>query len=211
MSSLTTLTYGTFGEVLHSPESRVTWLHEFHRVDFLRVIKQASRGLLSRDDLQDVYQESFHDFYVVLGRTALPSGEYLPTLQCIAYRRSIDALRARGYRHRTNVDQLVSLIDESAADSAWSLLVERMSPAERREFTEAVLGLLEELPPRQQLVARIYIEHLEDFGPRHTYQRLTELVSAVTERLENVETIKSLWHAARATLAAALGRRGFSG
>jgi hypothetical protein len=79
------------------------------------------------------------------------------------------------------------------------------------EFRGIILGLVDELPARQRLVARLYIKLVEEFGPRDVYWRLTDAVREASGHAENVHTVKNLWHAARASLAAGLERLGYAG
>jgi hypothetical protein len=85
-----------------------------------------------------------------------------------------------------------------------------MGSAERSEFRQTLLGIVEDLPERQRLVARIFIDHFEEFSPRDIYHRLAALVSDFTGRDEQVEAIKSLWHLARKRIGAELTRQGYA-
>jgi hypothetical protein len=88
-------------------------------------------------------------------------------------------------------------------------LSSRLDALERAELRGVFAELFGQLPPRQALVARLFLLHADDFGPRDTYQRLTEIVEAVTGQPQSVTAVKSAWHAARAALAVELRRRGY--
>ena len=207
----TTLTYDTFGLVLKSPASRLAWFHQFHRQRIIGLIGRVSLGLLSPEDLEDAYQDAMYELYGVLRRKPLAAEEYLPFLQWIARCKGIDALRRRGHRHLTNAMQNVLQISVSFADpQPECVLCEQDKPAGGQDLAEVLLSVLEELPRRQRLVARAYLDHFQEFGERDVYRRLAEVVSGVTGQPEKAETVKSLWFAARQTLGAALKRRGYS-
>ena len=75
------------------------------------------------------------------------------------------ALRARRRsRLRTNqetfLDGVAASLKDTEAGFQWRLL----SPAERREFQEAVLDGVQTLPERQKLVARGYVECIEEIA-----------------------------------------------
>jgi DNA-directed RNA polymerase specialized sigma24 family protein len=207
----TTLTFDTFGRVLHSPGRRLAWLHEHHGPNITRVIKRVTCGLLPPEDLQDVYQDTLRHFCAFLRDKPLPAERYFPVLRAIARHKGIDALRRRGRRPNTNRGAVLSRAEDRSPDSlSGGPVWERMGLAERREFQQVLMRLVEGLPERQRLVARVYLDHFEDFGKRDTYARLAELVSAISGRSESAKAVKSLWHAGWGALAAGLQRSGFS-
>jgi DNA-directed RNA polymerase specialized sigma24 family protein len=120
----------------------------------------------------------------------------------VARNKGIDALRQRRHPLRG-----VGLLPDAAADSE---LLERLDSVERRELRGLLNELFGQLPPRQALIARLFLLHCDDFGPRDTYDRLTHIVAAVTGRCETVTAVKSAWHAARTVLATELRRRGYA-
>jgi len=99
--------------------------------------------------------------------------------------------------------------DGGPEGGGYARLVGRMTAAEREEFGAVLAGLLAELPPRQRVVAELYIAHFDEFRPRATFAVLAELVSAASGQPERPETVKGDWHAARAKLRAGLARRGY--
>ena len=205
MTALTTLTLDTFGSVLPRPDTRLAWLHEHFGRYLARLIKHVTRGQLQPEDLQDAYQEAMQAFWTLLGHKELPPTQYLAVLQVIARRKGLDALRRRGIAPATNVEAVLSSV---VGERHVSLLA--MGQTEWHELRTALVGVVAELPERQRLVAEVYFAHYEEFGPRDTHQPLTALVSAVTGKAERVETVKSLWHAARKAIIAALQRLGYT-
>jgi DNA-directed RNA polymerase specialized sigma24 family protein len=154
--------------------------------------------------MEDAYQDAFHDFWVLLCRREPPPQQYMAVLRCIARRKSLNAMQHHGDTAATNAEtSIASIVAPTHAD--WGVL----TPDEDRELSGIVEGVLAALPDRQRLVAQVYLAHYEEFEPRAIHQRLTELVSAVTGHSERLETIKSLWHAARRKIGEALRRHGY--
>jgi hypothetical protein len=134
--------------------------------------------------------------------------EYLPLCQGIARHKAADARRRDARRHLTNAAAALSEADDTGPEGGgYARLLGRMRAAECEEFGAMLAELLTELPPRQRLVAELYIAHFEEFRPRATFAPLAELVSAVSGRQERPETVKGDRHAARAKLRAGLVRR----
>jgi DNA-directed RNA polymerase specialized sigma24 family protein len=205
----TTLTYDTFGAVLDSPDSRLTWLAQQYGGRIAQGINRVTRGSLSPEDLWDVYQETLCESWKRVRDKNIPAEEYLPMMRAIAYCNGLDELRRRRKRPLTNLGEALYTIEDPRHCSGRGSWWQRMGQAEREEFGAALLDAVAELPLRQRLVAEVFLKHYQEFGERATHGRLTELVSAVTEQPENVVTVKSLWHTAKRTIAAALRRRGY--
>ncbi len=203
--ALTTLTLDTFGGVLHCPDSRLAWLHEHYGPYLARLIKHVTGSQLQPVDLQDAYQDAMQAFWKLLGQKELSSPEYLPVLRVIARRKGLDILRRRGIRPTTNAEaMLCSVVGQGEVGSAG------MEQATWQELRAVLVRVVAGLPERQRVVAEVYLEHHDEFGPRDTYERLAVLVSAVTGKSEQAETVKSLWHAARRVIIVALPRLGYA-
>jgi DNA-directed RNA polymerase specialized sigma24 family protein len=192
------------------PERAVVLLHEWYGLHIARYLKRVTWSLLGPEDMKDAYQETLR---AVLERVRSPGFEPsrpLRLVYAIARRKGTDALRRRGYRANTNEDSILHLVaadlKESDLGFAWK---KRMGPAEAKEFREVLLKAVAALPARQRLVARVFIDHFEEFRERNTYQPLARAVSTVTGEPENVAAIKSAWRAARTTLAEELARHGY--
>jgi hypothetical protein len=141
---------------------------------------------------------------------ASPTEEYLPLCQGIARHKAADARRRLARRHLTNAAAALSEADDTGPEGGnYARLVGRMSAAEREEFGAVLAELLTALPPRQRLVAELYVLHFEEFRPRATFDVLAGLVSGVSGQPERPDTVKGDWHAARAKLRAGLARRGY--
>jgi DNA-directed RNA polymerase specialized sigma24 family protein len=173
-------------------------------------IRQVARGLLSREDLEDTCQETVRASWIWFRSKRRSDEESLRVMLTIAYRKAIDAVRRSRHRPKTNTeDALATLEDYShagAGNTAWG---QQIGDTECQELLGAIQEALAELPEPQRLVAQVYLEYFEEFGPRATYRRLTELVSGVTGQPEKVATIKNHWHAAQETIAECLRRRGY--
>jgi hypothetical protein len=125
----------------------------------------------------------------------------------LARRKAIDLLRRHGHRARTNAEESLSLLVQ-ASSLSWH--GKRLRRAEAVELRALLLAIVEGLPMRQRLVARVFIDHFDDWGPRDVYAPLTAAVAAVTGQPENEEAIKSCWRAARRRIADELRRRGYA-
>jgi DNA-directed RNA polymerase specialized sigma24 family protein len=206
-----TVTYDAFGSVFHSPDDRLSWVHRALSSRLAQFIRGVTWGLISREDVQDAYQETVHAFWNILGSRDVPAEEYLPRLQAIARNKAIDALRRKRHRPGTNNEEILLTLEDPYCYPADRFYYgsPRLAPAEGRELSAVLAEVVAALPPRQRLVARVYLEHCAEFGARDVYEPLTALVQEITGQQENVETIKSLWHAARKAIQAALVRRGY--
>jgi DNA-directed RNA polymerase specialized sigma24 family protein len=206
-----TVTYDTFGAVFRTPQLRLAWLHEQWGPRLARLIWNVTWGLILPEDLQDAYQETMRAFWTRLCTEEVPAHEYWPQLQAIARHKGLDAMRRRRCRPSTNSEETLAMLEDPYRHDArgldgWPRLV----PAECEEFRAVLAATVAALPPRQRLVAEVYLEHCAEFGPRDIYDHLTALVGRRTGQPEKVETIKSLWHAARKAIAAGLARRGYA-
>jgi hypothetical protein len=160
--------------------------------------------------VEDVCQDTYLAMLVEARRRQPPTEQYLPLCQGIARHKAADARRRGARRHLTNAAAALSEADETGPEGGgYARLLGRMSAAECDEFGAVLAGLLTELPPRQRLVAELYIGHFAEFRPRATFAPLAELVSAASGHPQRPETAKGDWHAARAKLRAGLARRGY--
>jgi hypothetical protein len=125
--------------------------------------------------------------------------------KAIARHKVQDALRRRGRRPATNTAAELGRID--AADGDTPLGRGRpvpWTPAEYAGFRRKLLDRLAVLPPRQGLVVGLYLRRFEERGRPERWARLAAALSAVTGRLENPRTVKSLYRFGRARLAGLL-------
>jgi DNA-directed RNA polymerase specialized sigma24 family protein len=195
----------------HEPARALTLLHVRFSSHLGRYLRSVTWGLLSVEDLQDVYQETLHGFWIQVQRPEFQPERYLGLLHTIARRKGLDALRRRGHRPRTHgPDVLLKLeadLHSSQLGRAWR---EKMTSAERSEFRRVLQGIVETLPHRQRLAARVFLDNFEDFGPRDLYEPLAAALAVVTGQPETALGVRSLWRTARATIAAELARRGYA-
>jgi DNA-directed RNA polymerase specialized sigma24 family protein len=185
-------------------------IHDHLGVGLARLLKRVIWGLLSEHDLQDAYQETLRGFWKRATRPDFRAEDYRGLLQTIARRKGLDALRRRGHRARMAANgDLAELADDLAASQLGNAWQNEMSGAEREELRRALSSIVEQLPPRQKLAARVFLDHFEEFRQRDVYQPLAVALSGVTGQNEHPEAVKTLWRTARAAIAAALHRRGF--
>jgi DNA-directed RNA polymerase specialized sigma24 family protein len=205
-----TVVYDNFGSVFPRPRDRLSWLCEFFGDRVRRSIQRATAGRIPRADVDDLYQEAILDCLCALEERPVAAKDYLPLLLRIAQRRGFDALRRRRRNGRTNVLEFVCFVDpRSPRPNLCSAHDGRPTPAEGRELAEILADLVAQLPPRQQQVALIYLECLDELHDHGVHQRLADALSKLTGRPENPDTIKSLWRTARLRLAVGLRRRDY--
>ena len=78
------------------------------------------------------------------------------------------------------------------------------------EFRQNLHEVVAELPGRQLIVARVFVDNYEDFRARDTYAPLAELVGKITGKLESVVAVKNVWLEAKKKIVAEMTRRGFN-
>ena len=137
-----------------------------------------------------------------------PARAYLRHIYAIARNKGLDALRRLGYRAKTNVHDLLTCIEDDVSSrpvgSAWK---QDLGESERAELRQTLLNIVEELPKRQRVVARVVLDQVEQ--ERENYEQLARRVSAITGQVENPDTVKHHWLAARKSLAQKLAERGY--
>jgi DNA-directed RNA polymerase specialized sigma24 family protein len=167
-------------------------------------------SLLGAEDLKDAYQETLKGVLEKVRTPGFEPGRPLRLVYAIARRKGCDCLRRRGHRVATSDDATLNRITAAPGGSDLGFAGrQRMGPAEAKEFRELLLQIIAALPARQRLVARVFVDHFEEFRQRETYQPLARAVSAITGEPENVTAVKSAWRAARATIVGALAQRGY--
>src|SRR5262249_10505655 len=159
----------------------------------LRYLKRLTWGLLTAEDLQDAYQETLAALWRQAQQPGFDAERPLRLTYALARRKAIDLLRRRGHNARTNADATLALLVQ-ASSLSWH--GRRLWRAEAVELRELLLEIVQGLPARQRLVARVFIDHFDNWGQRDVYSPLTEAVAAVTGQPENEEAIKSCWRAA---------------
>jgi RNA polymerase sigma factor (sigma-70 family) len=193
--------------------SAIERLHEQHAVRLGQYIKWVTCGLLQPQDLADVYQETL---LALLEKVRKPSFRLrrhpadlalLSLAYKIAHHKGINVLRRRQQGRIQGAAILPGLPADSRESDFGFAVKQRLGPAEAREFRRVLFDILQTLPERQRLVARVFMEHYEDFRQRDTYQQLAQKVSEVTGRPESEAAVKSAWRAARDKIRAELRRR----
>jgi DNA-directed RNA polymerase specialized sigma24 family protein len=192
------------------PERAVVYLHEQFGLQIARYLKRVTWSLLDAEDLKDAYQETLKGVLEKVRTPGFDPGRPLRLVYAIARRKGCDGLRRRGHRIPTaDEDALRQIAAPPGSTDLGFTARQTLGPAEAREFREVLHKIIEALPTRQRLVARVFVDHFEEFRARDTYQPLAEAVSAITGEPENVLAVKSAWRAARATIASELIHRGF--
>jgi RNA polymerase sigma factor (sigma-70 family) len=189
------------------PAEGLALLHAAFGVDVARYLKRLTWGLLAAEDLQDAYQETLAALWRHILQPGFDPEQPLRLTFTLARRKAIDLLRRRGHRARTNAEEVLSLLVQA---SSLSWRGRRLGRAEAAELRELLLEVVQNLPVRQRLVARVFIDHCDGWEPRDVYAPLTRAVAAVTGQEENEEAIKSCWRTARGRIATELRRHGYA-
>ena len=182
-----------------------------YREQIIRYIKRETWGILNEDELMVVYQKTMIALIKKVRQDGFDPSRPLRIVYTIAWRKGFDALRVRHRcRMNTNEEAILDGVAASLKDSDLGYQWRLLGPAERREFRQVVLEAIQQLPERQKLVARCFVDCFEDVINEGSYRPLAVMVSVITGNPETVVNVKSTWHAARKKLATMLAQRGFN-
>lgn len=196
LSPACTFTYDTLRAAFPKIEQRVTWFD----CNYGACVRTQLRKLdVQPDDLLDVYQEAIVAFWLWPGLETLPPEQYFPVVCTICCYKACDL----GRRQQRQPRRIRGEILDSLATDDWPLRGQ-LSAVDTVEFRVLLDHEIARLPPAEQQVARLYVDNIEEFGPRDIFEKLQQFVHADSGQLKSVHTIKNLWHAARPKLCAAL-------
>jgi DNA-directed RNA polymerase specialized sigma24 family protein len=182
------------------PDEGLAVLHEPFGRWILRYLNRVTQGHLGAMNLDDAYQETL---LVLLGMFRQPGFQAenpFPLICGVARRKALKAVQRN--RHARLCARALSEHPGDRADAFGP-------QGEDAELLSLVRALVERLPPRQRLVARLVVDHCQEWQPRKIYSVVAEAMQTSTGRAENPVAVKSAWHAARATLAAKLHAHGY--
>lgn len=182
-----------------NPDAAVSLLHQNYRVLIARYIKSVSKGQLRPEELGDVYQETLLSVLKATRRPEFESKDPMRLVFRIARCRALDAFRRRGQQPQS--------LDWDAQTSRAN---EAQQKPEQREFRAAYASAIEKLSSRQNLIARIFMEHAGQLDERGKYDFIKERVTDLTGETVSVAAIKSAWQAARKKIKKELAGSGFS-
>ena len=189
------------------PRAAIEYLDKKFRHQIACYIKRVTWGLLKPDDLNDAYQETLTALIAKIRKRGFDPTRPLRLVYEIARNKGIDAMRRQGHRVRTDTNRLFEgLADLSAGNSGGVT-----TALELQELRSCLEQVILTLPDQQRLVARVFVDNFEDFGPRDIYSKLTGAVNKTLgpqERLSE-QAVKSAWREARTKLAAGLRHRGY--
>lgn len=132
----------------------ITWIDQNYRYEIGGKLRRKFRGL-SSEDLVDVWQDSLVDLYrMTCHGTFRREGELAGLLWTLAIRRGQDRIRRNATWHHP-IDLLMKNLREPQLRERWQSL----DALQRREVVELICEAIERLPPRQNLVWRVYVEH----------------------------------------------------
>ncbi|MDF1660857.1 MAG: sigma-70 family RNA polymerase sigma factor [Planctomycetota bacterium] len=180
------------------PDAAVSLLHQKYRVLIARYIKSISKGQLRPEELGDVYQETLLSVLKATRRPEFDTQAPMRLVLRIARCRALDALRRKGQQPQDiDWDQQCSKPDENRKP-------------EQREFRAAYSNAIKKLSTRQNLIARIFMEHAGQLDQRGKYDFIKARVTDLTGETVSVAAIKSAWQAARKKIKKELAGSGFS-
>lgn len=182
-----------------NPDAAVTLLHQKYSVLIARYIKSVSKGQLRPEELGDVYQETLLSVLKATRRPEFDSQDPMRLVLRIARCRALDALRRKGQQSQ-NIDWEQQCSSEKD---------NRRKP-EQKEFRAAYTSAIKKLSSRQNLIARIFLEHAGQLDERGKYDFIKARVTDLTGETVSVAAIKSAWQAARKKIKKELAGSGFS-
>jgi DNA-directed RNA polymerase specialized sigma24 family protein len=135
----------------------LTWIDHNYRYKISGLLRQRFAGL-SAEDLAEVWQDSLVALYRMISQgTFRPEGQLAALLWTLAVRRGQDRLRRNATWHRP-IDVLMHDLREPQLTEKWHAL----NALQRREAVELICDSIARLPPRQNLVWRVYVRHFPD-------------------------------------------------
>lgn len=195
------------------PEFALGLLHEEFRHQIGRYIKSKLWVLpaeMRAQEMKDVYQDTMLDMVKVIRSPDFDGRRPLRIVYDIAQKRAIDALRRRKFRPKQDVDDALEQIAKDLSGTKIGLEWKLLDKVVWAEFRQALIeAMCTVLTPKQQIVARCFVDNYEDFGEREIYAPLARMVGEITGQVENVVTIKKQWQDAKKRLVKELARRGF--
>lgn len=183
-----------------SPEEGLARLHQDYQALLGRYLKSLTGGLLGAEELRDVYQETLIEVLKAARRPGFDPERPLRLVYRVARLRAYRFLRRR--RSARPWDEAA----EEASCQAAAALLERAEGQELRATLEAAI---EELPPRQRLIARITVENIVGLHAAGRYAAIAEEAGRRCGEELSPRAVKSAWNAARAKLVSVLERQGF--
>jgi DNA-directed RNA polymerase specialized sigma24 family protein len=192
------------------PDHAIELLGTFYQKQIVQYIKRVTWSRLKPDELMVAYQDTMLALIRKVREDGFDPSRPMRIVFAIASNKGLDLLRARRHRMSTSLDLLIDSVAASLKDTETGFRWQLLSPAERKEFREIVLASVRELPERQQIVARCYIDCFERVLQEDSYRPLAEAVSCVTGKQESLANVKSAWHVAKRKIASALTRRGYN-
>ena len=191
------------------PEFGMRLLYEEYQEIILRYIKMHAWGLQFADCLE-VFQQTMIEFW---NKTQSPNFDHqkpLALIFWIAKCRSRDMLRRKKHRANPDTDAILEYVGKDYAASDIGYKLRYPDQVDWDEFRQNLHEVIAELPERQLIVARVFVDNYEDFRKRDTYQPLATLVSNVTGKQESVVAVKSAWLEAKQKIVKEMTRRGFN-
>src|SRR5207245_6686557 len=122
------------------------------------------------------------------GLETLPPEQYFPVVWTISCHKAYN-IAHREQRQPPTMDE--GALDVLAADD-WPLRGQ-LSAVDTVEFRVLLDDEIARLPPAERRVARLYVDNIDEFGPRDIFRKLQRLVYADSGQLKSVHTIKNLW------------------
>lgn len=192
------------------PEFGIRLLYADYKEVILRFIKREGFGLQIADCL-DVFQQTMLEFWQKAQLPDFHHRKLLALVFQIAKCRTVDRLRRKKHRVNSDTD---AILEHVANDFAGSVRGHKLrypdEMVEWGEFRQNLHEVIAELPGRQLIVARVFVDNYEDFRERDTYVPLAELVEKITGKVESVVAVKNVWLEAKKKIVSEMTRRGFT-
>jgi len=190
------------------PEYGVCVLYEEYDQVILAYIKKHGWGLKLEDWL-DVLQQTMLEFIEKVRTPDFDHRKPLALVFTIAGRRIRDLLRRKKFRANTDSDVILAHIAKDYNESDVGIGY-RHADVDWNLFRENLHEVIAELPERQRIVARVFVDNYEDFRANDTYGPLATLVGEVTGQVESVVAVKNAWYEAKRKIVREMTHRGFN-
>lgn len=190
------------------PDFGIRLLYEDYKEVILRYIKKQGRGLQLADWL-DVFQQTMLEFWKKARSPDFDHRKPLALVFQIAQFRTWDALRRRKHMPNSDPDAILQHVAKDFRESEIGIQLQFPDGVDWEAFRQNLHEVIADLPEKQKIVARAYVDNYEHFRERDTYAPLADFVGNVTGKKESLVAVKSAWHEAKKKIVKDMARRGF--
>lgn len=193
------------------PDEFVGAVYHSRKMQIMRYLKSVTRGILSADELADVFQETMLSL-IRLCKKAVDPKNSMRLVWDVAKKRAIDGRRKKlklSSRVLSNQEVLEANALADLDGASFGIRWKYADPAEKAELDACLIDVISSLPERQRIISQLFFEMYEELRERDKYRPLADALSRITGKHEDVVTVKSSLQAAMGRIRSELRRRGF--